>query len=134
MTCRFLDEVLLLDSARFNEAEARALELHAGDCPECSPVLQRVRAARAAVLSQSAAVPMDARARVWAGVAASRSGHPPLFAPHAIVALTAFATVMVVWLVFFRRAAIEEPLPSMIVQVEEPKADDPWVAFSHGRV
>lgn len=131
MTCRFLDQVLLLDSARFSADAARALEVHADGCAECGPALAQLRNARG-VLAAAAERPAaaDARAVVWAGVEAQLArrevGSIGLLGPRSMAALAAFATAAVAWFVFQRPAdrapPEEEATPLAVVNTPPEEA------------
>lgn len=121
MTCRFLDQVLLLDSARFSAGEVETLEAHAGDCAECAPVLAQLRGARNILFAAETPAAADARAAVWAGVEQQLGRREVSWlGPRSMAALAGFATAAVAWFVFHRPAehapeAHDEPLAALTV-------------------
>lgn len=131
MSCRSLDQVYLLDSARFSAEERVALEAHAAGCSECSAVLARLRSARGVILSQSTAVPADARVAIWAKLEPEERSY---LGPRAIAALGAFAVAAVVALVFLRPGAPEEASEQPVVAAVEGAAEEQGRDFFAGRI
>jgi ferric-dicitrate binding protein FerR (iron transport regulator) len=133
VTCRNLDRVVLLDSVRFSEEEALALETHAASCRECSAMLARVRSIKKTALTQRTAVPpAGARVEIWERLEA-RSGRGVL-GLRAVYALAAFATVAAALLMFYR-----SPPPPPAVEVAPmaagvPEPEDDSIRVTGGRL